>query len=203
MSDNQSEQFNEQNKAIVKSDSSTKSKIKEKTEKSKISNQSKIIITSVIVLLCAIIGLLVFIILKNDQEYTIGDGATPLGNLIVDSSNLSDIKQAITTQIEKGMFATYMNTTWNFPDSNSPSTDAVMGNSPSNNYPFWFSLVIGDDEVYRSSVLLVGTQMNEIILNTDLPVGTYNALMDVNMIDENGDPVESNMRFGITINILN
>jgi len=170
--------------------------------KMELSPKGKVIIISMIALFCIVIGLLLFFLLR-DQPEEIQEIQTPTGNIIINPNNLDDIVGSLTEQIERGMFNTYMNTTWVFPDSNSPSSNAVMGNSPSNNYPFWFDLVIGNEEVFKSSLLPVGSQLKEIILNADLPPGEYNAIMDINMIDENNQPVQSDMKFGITIIIQN
>ena len=169
--------------------------------KTELSPKSKALIISMIALFCVVIGLLLFFLLR-DQPEEIQEIETPTGYIILDPNNLDNIISAVNEQVERGMFSTYMNTTWTFPDSSSPSTDAVVGNSPSNNYPFWFNLMVDDVEIYRSTLLPVGSQLKEIVLTSDLPAGTYNALMDVNMIDENNESVESNMKFGITIHIL-
>ena len=171
--------------------------------KVELSRKSKAIIFSSIALFCIAIGLLIFLILRDKQDEDIDMMMIPGGNLVIGTDNLDDIKQAITEKVERGMFSTYMNTTWTFPDSKTPSSDAVMGNSPNNNYTFWFNLTVGDNEVFRSSLMPVGSQLREIVLTEELPPGTYNALMDINMVDETGEPVESNMKFVITLIIQN
>jgi len=203
MSDNKDNDLSKENEPNEQPVDSKKSEPQVKVVKVELSKKSKAIIFSSIALFSIAIGLLVFLLLRNNNGEDLDEIMIPGGNMVISSDNLDDIKQAITEKVERGMFSTYMNTTWTFPDSKSPSSDAVMGNSPNNNYPFWFSLAIGDDEIYRSSLLPVGTQLKEVILTADLPPGTHNALMDINMVDENGEPVESNMKFAITLIIRN
>jgi hypothetical protein len=80
-----------------------------------------------------------------------------------------------------------------------------MGNSPNNNYPFWFEVALSDSNriVYTSSLLPVGSQIAEIVLDEDLDAGTYPAVLTVHMVEEDGAEVESNMRFNITLLVAN
>jgi hypothetical protein len=135
----------------------------------------------------------------------IKDSQTPLGNLVVDADNVADIQSRMDEKVAKGMFETYMNTTWTFPDGESASVDAVMGNSANNNYPFRFEVTLrdGGETVYSSSLLPVGTEIKEIILSKDLDKGTYPAVVKIHMADETGEPVESNAGFNITLVIRN
>jgi hypothetical protein len=127
----------------------------------------------------------------------------PLGNLVIDDSNVEDIKAQVEEKVSRGMFETHMNTVWNFPDGKSASTDAVMGNSANNRFPFWFEVKADDDIVYTSSLLPVGSQVKEIKLLKNLSKGSYNATVYVHMVDENGEPVDSSVGFSVTLNIKN
>jgi hypothetical protein len=122
------------------------------------------------------------------------------GMPVIDESNLDEITREIEEKVAKGMFETHMNTTWTFPDGKSPSSDAVMGNASSNHYPFWFEVTAGTEGlVYTSSLLPVGSQIAEIILDKDLEPGAYPAVVTIHMMEEDGTEVESNMGFNITL----
>jgi len=140
-----------------------------------------------------------------DNITDINSGYKPIGNLIVDEDNLAEIEREVSERVAKGRFETHMNTTWTFPDGKSASTDAVMGNSVNNNYPFWFEIVLpGTEEpIFTSSLLPVGSQLAEIKLDTPLEQGEYQATIYVHMVDENNEPVESNMGFSITLKVKN
>ena len=120
---------------------------------------------------------------------------------VITEANVSTIQSEVREKVERGMFATYMNVTWRFPDGSSPSTNAVMGNSSSNIYPFWFTVAIVETSeiVYTSGLLPVGTQLDELILDEPLPAGRYPAVIKIHMVDENNEPMESNMNFNITL----
>jgi hypothetical protein len=167
-----------------------------KTAQKGLTTKHIILILGALVIVCAavITGIL---LLRQPAAKTVEIA----GAKVVDQSNLSTIKQDIKDKVAKGMFETFMNTTWSFPDGKSPSSDAVMGNSATNSYPFWFTVTLSDTQeiVYTSSLMPLGTQLEKIILDKDLEKGTYPAVINIHMVDENGAEVESNMGFNITL----
>lgn len=142
-----------------------------------------------------------------------GDGAESVvieapriaGTPIVTADNLDTIVQETRERVRRGMFQTHMNTTWTFPDGYSPSTNAVMGNAANNNYPFWFTVTVQetDEVVFTSGLMPLGTQLSEITLDTPLPAGTYRAVVSINMIDDEGVPVDNNVGLGVTLIVQN
>jgi hypothetical protein len=152
-----------------------------------------------VVFIVAAAAVVIVIVLKGAPAEQPNVAAIGVGAHFVDDSDLASIEEALREKVAKGMFTTHMNTTWTFPDGKSASTDAVMGNSSSNNYPFWFEVKLDNAVIFESSLLPVGSQVKEIVLNKDLPAGTYPAVVSVHMTDENGEPVESNMGFNITL----
>ena len=150
-----------------------------------------ILIFGSLIIICAAIIIAVFLLKDKPEE------VTP----VLTADNLEQIQGEVQDKVAKGMFMTHMNTTWNFPDGNSPSRNAVMGNSSGNSYPFWFTVTLSDtDEViYQSGLLPVGQQLSEIKLDKDLDKGTYAAVATVHLVDENGEEVDSNMDFNISL----
>jgi hypothetical protein len=167
-----------------------------KTAQKGLTTKHIILILGALVIVCA--AVITGILLLRQPAATTVEIA---GAKVVDQSNLSTIEEEIEDKVAKGMFETHMNTTWYFPDGKSPSKNALMGNSASNNYPFWFTVMLSDTQevVYTSSLLPLGTQIEEIKLDKDLEKGTYNAVVSLHMVDENGAEVESNMGFNITL----
>jgi hypothetical protein len=155
-----------------------------------------ILILGALVIVCAA-AIVAILLLRTD----IAETPTPFGTPVVDESNVADILRELEEKVEKGMFETYMSTSWAFPDGKSASSDAIMGNSVNNNYPFWFEVTLaGSGEVvYTSSLLPVGTLVKEIVLSKDLDRGEYPAVVTIHMVDENNEPVESNAGFNITL----
>ena len=141
-------------------------------------------------------AIIVAVIILRPKE-TINENTTPL----VTMENVNEIEEDVKEQVERGMFATRMNTTWVFPDGNSPSSNAVMGNSASNRFPFYFTVTLNDtgEEVFASGVLPLGTEIAEIKLNKNLPAGTYPATVHLHMIDEDGEIMKGSMGLGVTL----
>jgi hypothetical protein len=161
-----------------------------------LSTKQIILILGIVAIVCATV--VVAIILLKDKP---GE----MGVAILNESNAEQIQSDVKEKVAKGMFMTHMNTTWNFPNGKSPSSNAIMGNAPGNNYPFWFSLALSEskDIVFESGILAVGTQIKEIKLSKALEKGSYPAVVTIHMVDENGDEIENNMGFNISIEVEN
>jgi hypothetical protein len=76
-----------------------------------------------------------------------------------------------------------------------------MGNSSANTYPFYFTVELADtsEVVFTSGLLPVGSRINRLVLEKDLPQGTYAAVVGIHMVDENGNAIESNVGINITL----
>jgi hypothetical protein len=146
---------------------------------------------------------IVVVLLLREEESAVSTG--PLGGIPVTAENVSEIGAQIADQIDRGMFETYYSQTWRFPDGSSPASSFLMGNSANNRYPYYFTLTLtGDDEpVFTSGLIPLGTQLGEIVLDRDLDAGTYSAVANIHMIDEDGAEVPTNMGFEITLVIDN
>lgn len=165
-----------------------------------LTNKHIILILGSLAIICAAV---VITILLLHQPTPLPQDIVPDKVPIVNKDNLDKIESDIEDKVAKGMFETHMNTNWEFPDGKSNSSNAVMGNSASNRYPFWFTVTLKDTNeiVYTSSLLPLGTQLKEIKLEKDLKKGTYPAVVSIHMVDEKGVEVESNMGFNITLNV--
>ena len=158
--------------------------------------RTRIKIASIICSVVIVAAVSTYFILRETTD--IFDDEIPRG--ILTEANVRDIQRDIEEKVALGMFETHMNTTWRFPDGRSASSNAIMGNSPSNNFAFWFTLTLPNgDEIYRSGLLPVGTELAEIVLDTVLSAGTYNAVVSINMVQDDGTPVENNMGINVTI----
>jgi hypothetical protein len=165
---------------------------------SKLTNKHIFILGIVVIVAAAVVT--AFVLTRQNPENTLAisdNGAIPL----IDESNVAEIQSEIEEKVAKGMFRTYMNTTWRFPDGTSASTNAVMGNSGANVYPFWFDVALRDtgETVFSSSLLPVGTTIKQIVLSKELDKGEYAATVRIHMVDENNEPVDTNTAFNITL----
>ena len=172
-------------------------------EKKGLTGKHVALILGVLVIIAAAV-VIVFLLRPEPAEVALAETDPPAAARVMTEENYKEIMSDLTERIDRGRFRTYMNTTWTFPDGKSPSSNAVMGNSPANNYPFWFTVAIVDtgEIVFSSGILPVGAEMAEIKLEKELPAGEYAANIRINLVDEDDEPVQSNVGFNITLRIL-
>lgn len=79
-----------------------------------------------------------------------------------------------------------MNSTWEFEDGKSESTNAYVANSKDNETPVYFDVVRNDTQetIYQSPVIPVGQDLSSITLNQDLDAGDYECTLTYHLIDE-------------------
>ncbi|MDR1560413.1 MAG: hypothetical protein LBS84_12110 [Clostridiales bacterium] len=170
-------------------------------------NKNTVLLFSGMILASAAILAAVFIgrQLKGEPAVDLQHTAVSAGIPIIDANNLEAVKFSEDEKASKTSFTTHMNTIWNFKSAESPSIDAVVGNSASNNYPFFFDVKLSDtgEVIYNSSLVPVGSNVREILLNRDLPEGEYEAILTYHLVDdENNDTVlASDLGFTIEINV--
>ncbi|MDR0857513.1 MAG: hypothetical protein LBN97_00600 [Oscillospiraceae bacterium] len=160
-----------------------------------------ILILGIVVVIAA--AAVAVILLTRDKPPEVVVSGNSYDIPIIDANNVEEISALVGEKVAAGMFTTYMSTTWIFPDGKSPASDATMGNDPSNNYPFWFTLTVNGEEVMKSSLLPVGQIMKEIKLDKDLDAGTYAAVLTVNMVDNDGVPMKTDVGFNLTLIVEN
>lgn len=122
--------------------------------------------------------------------------------------NYKQIMEEMDEKVQEGYFETYMNTDWTFPDGGSETTNAILGNSPNNKKPIRCEVRLADtDEViFKTDVIPVGVELPPFKLDKDLDAGTYDAVCEVYLLDEeeNGTYTDySNAGFNVTITVEN
>ncbi len=172
-----------------------------KDEKRGPSTKTIVLIILITVIVCGTAIAAILLLRENDPAPT----PSPISGIPVTEENVREIGDQIQDMVDRSMFETYYSSTWRFPDGSSPASSFLMGNSAGNNYPFYFTLTIaGESEpIFTSGILPLGTQIGEVVLDRDLDAGTYRALCDIHMIDENGEEIETNMGFEIALIIEN
>ncbi len=167
-------------------------------KKKGLSNQAVILIIVIGILICGTV-IAVVLLLGREEPQPAVTGRNP----ILTADNYLEIQQEVADRVDKSMFETYMNTTWRFPDGESASSNAVMGNSDANNFPFYFTVTLeGETEpIFTSGLLPLGTRIGEIVLDRDLEQGTYPAVVHIHMVDDDGVLLEGNMGFNIALEI--
>jgi len=141
-----------------------------------------------------IVGYILYNSMNKDPEPAVAGGN---GNLVIDESNLAEVDEIMAQAVEEGMFEVNMNTIWNFPDGESPSSDAYVANGNANSRPISFDIILdGEECVYSSTVIPVGNRIKEIKLDKDLAAGQYNATCMYHLWNEDGT---ENSSFGVGI----
>lgn len=164
------------------------------SEKSK--KKKKIIIIGVVIVLLVIIGVLIYLFLHKKDGY------------VMDEGNYKQIQEEMADEVAEGYFETYMNTEWTFPDGTSETTNAVLGNSPNNKKPIRCEVRLADTEevIFKTDVMPVGAELPPFKLDKDLDAGTYDAVCEIYLLDEEKDGTYtdySNAGFNVTITVEN
>ena len=122
--------------------------------------------------------------------------------------NYKQIMEEMENEVQEGYFETYMNTEWIFPDGASETTNAILGNSPNNKKAIRCEVKLADtDEViFKTDVMPVGVELPPFKLDKDLDAGTYDAVCEVYLLNEEKDGTYtdySNAGFNVTITVEN
>lgn len=158
--------------------------------------KKKRIIIGIVIILLVVIGILIFLFLRRKDGYVMNEG------------NYKKIQEEMADEVAEGYFETYMNTEWTFPDGTSETTNAILGNSPNNKKPIRCEVRLTDtDEViFKTDVMPVGAELPPFKLDKDLDAGTYDAVCEVYLLDEEKDGTYtdySNAGFNVTITVEN
>lgn len=160
-------------------------------------SKKNVVIIVILVLLLVAAGIIIFLLTRPKPE---DDG---LG--VVTDDNLGYIGNQLAEKVDKATFQTYMNTVWKFPKGSEPSSNAVIGNSDSNNYAFYFTVVLDEtgEELYESGLIPVGRTVASLKLDKSLPKGEYDATCLIQLVDVDGEPIESDLGFAVTLIVEN
>lgn len=144
-------------------------------------NKKKKIIIAIIVFVIIIAGIIAYFLLNKEE-----------GGLVIDDSNLEEVEERLTESVADGMFEVNMNTVWHFPNGESASSDAYVANGSANKHPISFDILIdGTEKVYSSTVIPVGKQIKEIVLDEKLKAGDYKAVCFYHLWNEDGSESSS------------
>lgn len=159
-------------------------------------SKGKILIIILFIGMLSAIGVLAYMVL-NPKEATVQQEQQ--GSLLIDESNLEEVVESISESVSEGMFEVNMNTTWRFPDGKSASSNAYVANGMANTYPISFEVVLGEEVIYSSTIIPVGKQIKEIVLEKELEAGTYDAVCVYHLLNQDGT---EKSEFGVNIRLL-
>lgn len=167
--------------------------------KKKLSTVQILMIVGIGILLVAVVVMAVFL-LKKDSEPLDEAAQFGEGSVVVDEGFDPDAARA---KAGDNMFEVKMNTTWNFPDGASKSTDAYVANSTANHTPFYFQITdsASQEIIYTSPKLNIGSAVREFKLTQDLDAGSYDCVCMYHLLDAN-DVVTDTVRVTVKVNVL-
>ena len=140
-------------------------------------------------------------------DTTVSDEATPeKRNIVVNKENVDDLIEALSEdeRVQPGNYEVVMNTTWNFEDGSTASSNAYVENVETNTNDVYFDILLADtgENIFKSPVLPLGSHLENIKLDKELKKGTYNCIIVYSLIDEEQN-VLSDLRVSLVINVKN
>lgn len=122
-------------------------------------------------------------------------------NVVVNEKNVDEvISQLAEERTPPGAYQVTMNTTWNFPSGDEPSENAYVKNAEANTNSVYFDVTRSDTEetIYESPIIPVGSWLEDITLDTNLPDGVYNCVITYHLLDDEDKSI-STVKLTLTI----
>lgn len=159
--------------------------------------KSKIVLAIVlIVLLLAVIFTLIWVFLKPQDADT--------RNVVITPDNVDEVLTEMKGKDnEAGTYEVKMNTSWEFENGHTASSNAYVENSTANANDVYFDVVRSDtgETILKSPTIPVGSHLENITLDTELSAGSYDCVMTYHLLDESGEPESTlNLKLKIIIN---
>lgn len=155
-------------------------------------------ILPIIAIICIFIVMIVaavILLTPSTQE-------TEQRNVVVTPDNVDEVLAEIEdTKVQMGQYEVIMNSTWEFDNGTSASTNAYVENSTANTNDVYFDVIRKDtnETIYQSPIIPIGSHLDEITLDTALSAGTYPCMLTYHLLDEDGQPTS---RLNINIDIV-
>lgn len=156
----------------------------------------------IIIVIAVLVGVICYLMLGKEAEQE-----ERSYNRVVTPDNVEEIISQLDEQdyTPIGSYEVKMNTNWIFPDGDSPSTNAYVENSVNNRNTVFFTIALETDPetaIYDSPFIEPGSYMEAVQLESDLPAGTYEAVLTYHLVDEQEEEI-SQVSVGITLTINN
>ena len=155
----------------------------------------KIIIAVCILVIAALLGVVAYLLLDKKEEPT-------RRNVVVNKENVGEVLEQLEAPVPAGSYEVKMNSTWNFSSGDVPSENAYVDNAEANTNSVYFDVTRTDTDetIFESPILPVGSYLDNITLDSNLPAGTYDCLVTYHLLDENDKSI-STVKLTLTINI--
>ena len=155
----------------------------------------KIAVAICILIIAVLLGIIIYLLFGRKEE--------PVNrNVVVNKDNVEEVLDQLEDPVPAGSYEVKMNSTWNFVSGNVPSDNAYVENVEANTNSVYFDVTRVDTEetIFESPILPVGSYLDNITLDSNLPAGIYDCLVTYYLLDENGESM-STVKLTLTINI--
>ena len=157
-------------------------------------NKSLLIVCVVAaVIIAVLVGIIVVMMNSskfNENVTTDGSEENEKRPVLLTEDNIDEMAEEILNQPEQeGIPMSYqvtMNSTWEFEDGESASSNAYVANSENNETPVYFDVIRNDTQevIYQSPVIPLGMDLDDIVLDVDLDAGNYECTLIYHLLDE-------------------
>lgn len=140
----------------------------------------KILVVLLLVVIAALVGVIVYLLQPEEEEAGNDRGRA----VVLTEDNVAEFESE--SAVEDGYYLVTMNTTWEFEDGKSESSNAYVANARENTRTVYFDVFLSDtgEKVYSSPYLPVGAELENIKLEKELPAGAYTAVVTYHLVDE-------------------
>lgn len=162
--------------------------------------KSIVLIVSIVLAIIAII--VITTLLSSGKEL---GGKSNSYNLVVQPDNIEELKAANPVKVAPGSYDVNMNSTWNFKNARSSSSNAYVSNMLSNTNTVRFTVTRNDtgSTIYESPYIPVGSSLSNIKLSDEsLQEGTYPCVITYHLVDDEYKDISS-VKINITVVIEN
>lgn len=159
---------------------------------------TKVVIAIGVVVIIALVAVIIYLLWPKNKE-------EEKRNVVVTPDNIEEVLQDMATEkTSAGYYTVTQNSTWNFPDSKSPSTNAYVENAVNNTNDVYFDVFINGEEndennaLIKSPIIPVGSSLKEISLEKELDAGTYDCVLIYHLVDEDQNSIDT-LRVSVTL----
>lgn len=160
----------------------------------------KIVLAVCVVVIVVLLGVVIYLLINRQGSQ---EEPPVLRNVVVNEDNVEEVIAQMQEQpTAPGYYEVMMNTTWNFPNGEEPSSNAYVKNVETNTNSVYFDVTLADTEetILASPILPVGSYLDNITLDTVLSAGTYDCLLTYHLLnDENRSIATLKMTLTIVI----
>lgn len=154
-------------------------------------------IVCIFILLAAIISLLLIFMPAAKAEER---------NRVVTPDNVDEVLAQMQEdqKITAGQYEVTMNTSWEFEDSSSASSNAYVENSTANTNDVYFDVALSetDETIFESPIIPIGSHLENITLDASLSAGEHPCVLTYHLLNDEGESI-STLSINLTIVIKN